>query len=205
MDVTVVVATFGGREWEDLANSRAIPSAEALGVRVVHSHAGSLHEARNYGLAQVDTEYVCHLDADDELEDGYFHAMAYGTADLRAPSVQYEDISKAWAPRVPKVAGHDHDCTGECLPFGNFLVVGALARTQLLRDIGGWRDWPLYEDWDLWLRAWRAGATVETVPEAVYRAYVRHGSRNRTPDRELKESTHRAIVESVDLEYGALA
>ena len=86
MDVTVVVATFGDVSWCDLADQRAIPSAEAHGVPVIHSHGNDITDARNHGLSLVETEWVCFLDADDELGRRYFDQMALGTADVRAPA-----------------------------------------------------------------------------------------------------------------------
>lgn len=196
LDVTVVVATYGDVKWYDLAIERAIPSAEALGVPVVHAHRTTLHGARNAGLDQVRTEWVCHLDADDELTPGYFDAMAQGTADLRAPSVLYVRpiVSDPAAPIMPRVAGHEHDCTADCLSFGNWLVIGTVARAELLRSAGGWRDFDWSEDWDLWVRAWQAGATIEAIPDAVYVAYVRYNSRNRGRTRRAKLAAHRAIA-----------
>lgn len=194
MDVSVAVATYGASKWADLARRRAIPSAARHGVPVVHVHGATLHEARNRALATVTTEWVCHLDADDELEPGYFHAMAEGTADVRAPKVRY--VVKGYPNRLwmPQVAGHRHDCTADCLPYGNWIVVGAVARTELLRSVGGWKDWPMFEDWCLWLRCHLAGATIEPIPAAVYRAHVRSDSRNRAPDREAKHTVHQAIA-----------
>lgn len=64
---------------------------------------------------------------------------------------------------------------------GNYLVIGTLVPRRLFLEVGGFTDWPLYEDWDLWLRCTRAGARVAQVPRAVYRAHVRGGSRNRPP------------------------
>lgn len=201
MDVTVAVATCsivrpprGYRSWPDLAERRAIPSAEAEGVPVVHAHAGTLHDARNQALDQVDTEWVIHLDADDELEAGYIEALAAGTADLRAPAVRYVSPARAAWPRVPTVAGHAHACSADCLPAGNWLVVGTLAPADLVRKVGGWSDYPWSEDWDLWVRCWQAGATVEAIPSAVYRAHVRSDSRNRAPARTARLAAHRAIA-----------
>ncbi len=194
MDMTVVVATFGAEPWADLARSRAIPSAAAQGVPVVHTHGPTLHEARNRGLAKVATEFVCFLDADDELEPGYFTAMAEGTADVRAPKVRY--MVKGYPNRLwmPQVAGHRHECTAACLLYGNWIVVGAVARTDLLLRLGGFRDFPWSEDWDLWLRCHLAGATIEPIPDAIYRAHVRSDSRNRAPDRAAKLAAHQAIA-----------
>lgn len=191
MDVTVCVATFGAEHWKDLAR-RAIASAETQ-APVVHVHAETLHDARNQALDQVVTEFVIHLDADDELEPGYVAAIADGTADLRAPAVRYIG-RREHAPYVPRVAGHQHDCSAACLIAGNWLVIGTAARAQLLRDVGGWRAWPMYEDWDLFLRCHLAGATIEAIPAAVYRAHVRRDSRNRAPSMAAKNRVHHEIL-----------
>jgi glycosyltransferase involved in cell wall biosynthesis len=193
MDVTVAVATFGARSWVRLALERAIPSARALGVPVVHHHGPTLHVARNAALESVETEWVVFLDADDELTPSYFERMAEVDADVRVPLVTYIANERPCRPRMPRVAGHYHDCTAECLPEGNWIVVGAAVRAQLVRDVGGWRDFPWSEDWDLWLRCHLAGATIAPT-RAVYRAHVRPDSRNRAPDRAVKHAAHQAIA-----------
>lgn len=192
-DVTVVIGTFGSRHWAELAWSRAEPSVPE-GIPVYHVHHETLAKARNEALGLVETEWVIHLDADDELEPGYVDALLGGSADLRAPAVRYVHGGRERPPYVPRVAGHDHDCTAECLRGGNWLVVGTLARAQQLRDVGGWREWDAYEDWDLWLRCWLAGATVEAIQEAVYRAYVRTKSRNRGLSMSFKNDVHAEIL-----------
>ena len=194
MDVTVVIASYGDRGWLDLGTQRAAVSAFAQGCPVIYVHGLTLHGARNAALEQVQTEFVVHLDADDELEAGYVQALSAGTADLRAPAVRYVSGARAATPYVPKVAGHHHACSADCLRDGNWLVVGAMARTDLLREVGGWRDWPCYEDWDLFQRAWLAGATIEAIPAAVYRAHVNSQSRNRAPAMGLKNAVHHEIV-----------
>src|SRR5438105_1421979 len=190
MDVSVVVGTFGGQQWIDLAQ-RAIRSARALEVPVLHVHADSLHEARNEALNRVETEWVIHLDADDELDICFVEEMEKGTADVRAPSVAYINGSYISNPLVPQVFGHSHQCVADCLVDGNWLVVGSLVRTDLVRKVGGWRDYPVYEDFDLWQRCWLAGASFEAIPCAIYKAYVRMNSRNRGFNSiETKNMTH---------------
>ena len=196
MEVTIVVATFGGDEWRQLAAERAIPSAEAQGVPVVHHHGETLHGARNDALDLVDTEWVLYLDADDELEPGFIDAMSAGTADVRAPSVRYVRGRRPRSAWVPMVAGHAHTCTAECLLEGNWLVVGSLVRAEMIRAVGGWRDFIWSEDWDLWLRCHLAGATIEAIPAAVYKAYVRPQSRNRSADQATRARVHREILDA---------
>lgn len=182
MDVTVVVSTFGGDpKWKDLAHQRAIPSAKSFGVPVIYNHGKTaLHEARNAGLEQVETEFVCFLDADDTLAPGYFQHMSKVNGDLRPPSVNHVYERVTFVPRVVGLSGvHNHVCVGECLSDGNWLVVGTVAKTELLRKVGGWKEWGTAEDWDLWLRCWLAGATITPVPQAVYRAYSTSQGRNK--------------------------
>jgi hypothetical protein len=200
-DVTVAVATYGDPSWLALAGARAIPSARAQGVPVVSVHADSLHAARNACLDQVQTERVILLDADDELEPGYINAMAVGTADVRAPRVRYVRPGGAASPAVMlRVSGHDHpQCCGDCLAWGNWVVIGAMVRTDLLRKVGGFEPWPLYEDWAAMARMWQAGATFEPIPRAIYRAHVRRDSRNRAPGRAARLAAHRAIAEALGL------
>lgn len=197
MDVSVIIGTFGDPEWQDLAE-QAAASAEDQADEILCVHAGTLAQARNEGLRAAGGDYVIHLDADDLLEPGYVDALLTGTADLRAPAVRYvTETGHERLPHVPKVAGHTHDCTGDCLPHGNWLVVGTLARRQLLIDVGGWEEWPLYEDWALWARCHQAGATIEAIPAAVYRATWRPASRNRAPDRRFKDRIHHEIAAAV--------
>ncbi len=194
--VTIGVATFGADMWPELARTRAIPSAEAQGVPVIHHHGASLHEARNAVLAATETEFLVNLDADDELAAGYIAAMGQGVADLRAPAVQYMRGRLAQRPHMPRVAGHIHACEAACLAYGNWLVIGTAVRADALRKVGGWRDFPWSEDWDGWTRCWQSGATVEAIPAAIYRAHVRHNSRNRGQLQAARLAAHRAIAEA---------
>lgn len=198
MDVTIVVATFGDEEWCDLAAERAVPSAEAQGVPVLHRHIadGGIAEARNACLDMVDTEWVIHLDADDELEPGYVGAMEKGTADVRGPLVRYMQNGAERNLWQPRVWNHRHDCEADCLKEGNWLVVGSAVRTNMLRDVGAWVDYPWSEDWATWIRCWQAGASFELIRDAVYRAHVRPDSRNRGATREEKLAAHQMIYDA---------
>ena len=195
-DVTICVGTFGDESWIELAESRALPSARSFGVPVVHVHADTLHDARNQALEQVATEWVVFLDADDELDPGYLEHLFTATADVRGPAVKYIQQHRVTQAKVQRVSGHRHACTAECLPEGNWLVVGSMVRAELVRQVGGWRDFPWSEDWDLWLRCHLAGATFEPVPAAIYRAHVRPDSRNRAPEHAERIAAHRAIYEA---------
>ena len=197
MDVTIVVATHGERHWLDLAVARATKSAWVQGCPVIYVHGLTLHGARNAGLAQVATTYVVFLDADDELQPGYCERLLQGTANLRVPSVQYVTPSgRPRAPYVPKVVGHTHDCEGRCLLEGNFAVIGSMVRVDMLRDIGAFGTEAIWEDWSVWRRLYLSGATVETIPEAVYIAHTNPRGRNVSMSAVERARVYREIKEA---------
>lgn len=199
MDVTVCVGTFGTDEWWQQGHETAKRTAEAFSVPACHVHGETLHEARNEALAEVQTEWTCFLDADDELERRYFDHIETAQADIRVPSVRYVRNGFDQGERMPQVAGHHHNCTAKCLPWGNWIVIGAVARTEILKGVGGFRDFPWSEDWDLWVRCYQAGATIEPVHRAVYRAHVHQNSRNRCLSVDERIAAHNLIAEANSL------
>ena len=61
----------------------------------------------------------------------------------------------------------------------NYIPGIFLARTEMLRKVGGWRDLEALEDWDLHVRMVRAGARYKPVPEATVLYRQSEGSRNK--------------------------
>jgi hypothetical protein len=195
LSVSVITGTFGDDAWQLLARERAGASVPDE-VPWIHAHADTIAAARNAALAQVATPYVIGLDADDELLGvEYIEAMARGTADVRVPMMLYRRGRQArlWQPRV---AGHDHDCTVDCLEAGNWVPIGACARTDLLREVG-FHDFGWSEDWATWALAARAGASFELIRDAVYVAHVDVSGRNRGQDRAAREQAHWEIHRAV--------
>ena len=176
LKVGVVIGTFGDITKCNSLALNAVKSAEDAGVdKVIWMHRGTLHEARNAGAKMLDTEWLIFLDADDELDEGYIDAMLEGEGDIRKPSTLgvYPDGSEDDAPTmIPE----------KDLDRANHIVIGAMCRAELFWKVEGFRDYPVLEDWDLWRRMCRAGATVGEVPDAVYRVHVNPDSRNSNQD-----------------------
>lgn len=173
--VHVIIPVFGNRiVWEPLAKVafRSVWNQSVrTNVRIRASYSDNIMDARNNEALYSDCEYLIFLDADDTLHPTYIEEMLKGTADIRVPSVHrhYEnghiDTDQVWYQ--PKD-----------LMTGNYIVVSAMIRTSLFKQLGGFHDYDTLEDWDLWLRAEEAVATFEQIPEATLHVNKRIGSRN---------------------------
>lgn len=179
MDVTVVVATFGDYSWRDAGAA----TADRFGH--IHVHGDTLAQARNAAVETATTEWVIHLDADDMLGPGYINAMAHATGDLRAPRLQF--VHESGRVNEP------FDLTRRDIAKTNPCAIGTAVRRADVIAVGGWREWPAFEDFDLFRRMWLAGARIEHVSNAVYMARKRPGSRNDVPD---PVGLTRAIIDS---------
>lgn len=166
MDVTVIVATFGDGDWATCGNT----TARRHGA--THVHGPDLATARNQGAEHATSEWLVFLDADDELLPGYVDAMGRASGDLRAPTLELAYHDRRFRPDLTK---RDIERMNPC-------CIGTAIRRELLLDLGGFPAFEAWEDWGLFLRAVRRGATIEHVPGAVYRSWVRAHSRNQVVD-----------------------
>lgn len=191
----MIVATFGDGHWRDLAQRRAVPSARAAIERrgevseILYAHEDdmTLAEVRNEAASVARGEWLCFLDADDELEPGYFDALLAPErwGDLRAPAVRFLDGTGIPDP----VVLDDRD-----IRRLNPCVVGTLIRRDMFHEAGGFWGERAWEDWSLFRRAWFLGARIEHVRAAVYAVHVDPGGRNSTIDR--PKALHRDIIQS---------
>ncbi len=186
MTVSIAIATHGDKKWAKLAEGRAYPSAleqDALEVVLWHEDNGTLASARNATAQAAAGDWLCFLDGDDELDPGYLDAMRATMrfwnlarpGDLRdnplllVPAVEYVP-SRGAVPSIPD--------WGRSLIDLNCAVIGTLIPRRLFLELGGFRDLSSLEDWDLWIRAVKAGARMVPVTDAIYRAFVGTGTRN---------------------------
>lgn len=204
MKVSILVATYGEMNWFNLARERARPSAWIQGADQVylhHTENGTIGNTRNRAAEHAKGDWLCFLDADDELAPGYLEAMrqAYeresrddGTPLLLTPAVQKIVKGRVQRPVFyPKVD----------LRAANWLIIGTLIQRDLFMEVGGFEDYPHgFEDYSLWSKAYRAGARVVEVPKAVYVQHVNPQSKHRVGWRNKKwqHDTHVWVNEQLD-------
>ena len=184
--ISVVIATYGDREWIVLANERADPSAqqqEADEIVLRHQFDGTRASSLNQGAADSTEDWLIFLDADDELAPGYILAMR------RALEQNADDSRVLFTPAVQQIRkgrpGRPFFFPECDFRTGNWIVIGTMISRSLFTEIGGFREHPHgLEDWNLWARAVRAGARVVKVKDAVYRAHMNPRSKHHVLSRD---------------------
>ena len=136
---------------------------------------------RNRALAVVDTEWVAFLDDDDELLPQHLRVCARH-AYLTGADVVYPDSEVVGGDHPVNVFDFDFDPT--LLRRRNYIPVTVLARTELVKQVGGFQPHPdengdPCEDWGLWLALVDAGATFSHVPQRTWIWHVGNGTKGR--------------------------
>jgi len=194
--IAVVLATFGDRKvWDRYAHRAQLSvHAQTRPPDEFHPiHAESLHVARNRGAMASSAEWLCFLDADDLLSPGYLQAMELSVASNPAAHIHVPHVEKYRNDKVFK-SGRLKE-PGVSIFERNHLPIGAMVRRDLFLQVGGFDDWPIYEDWALWMKLEAAGARWAWCPDAIYKINWRNCSRNK--DISLRGPTLRRIRESI--------
>ena len=178
MRISVVIPTQPGRE-EDL--QRALTSLRRQTrapetVIVEHdSHGEGAAVTRNRALEHVDTDWVAFLDDDDELKPNHLRALARH-AYLTDADVVYSYFDVVGGVDVIDCFGVEFDPL--LLRRRNHIPVTVLARTELVRAVGGFENHPdpdgkPCEDWGLWLKLLDAGASFSHLPQRTWVWHLR--------------------------------
>jgi hypothetical protein len=147
---------------------------DAVSIAVDHEHAGAA-VTRNRALAGVVTEWTAFLDDDDTWSQGHIRSL------LAAAETSGADVIYPW---FTVISGWDPLAEFEGQPFNenvmresqNFVPVTVLARTELVRSVGGFenRNESLApgaspcDEWGLWLKLLDAGAKFHHVNERTW-------------------------------------
>jgi glycosyltransferase involved in cell wall biosynthesis len=135
---------------------------------------GGLARAMNAGLERCSGKYIMRADSDDicdprrlELQLDYFNAHPETDVVTGWCAEFYNDCR----PERLKASSVHHDAVARALRWRNVLTHGTvLIRTEKLRGIGGYHpDFPMLEDYDLYVRLILSGARFHVIPKVLYR------------------------------------
>ena len=189
MDVTILVCTFGSDKWLNMGSSKAESLRNKFDYPVLHHHGEDIQSARNDAVAKAKSEWICIVDADDNLKLGYFDAMA-----------KYEDDYDLLAPAVRRISNSGRTQKVEYMgrwniKNGNPCCIGTLFRKSYWEKVDGFSDLPILEDWDFFRRCYFSGARLKCVDEAQYLYYIMPDSRN------SDEKLRRKIANKIRKDY----
>lgn len=174
LDLTVLIPYQKGsrKDWLDEAIASIPPGIKYL----LLENDGELAEALNQGLKAATTEYVMRLDADDCLDEESVQLLMDACWDV---DVAYPDLFLVDEDLKYMGTHEPGDFCPNRLTVWNYIPgAGPVMRREAVLAIGGYRHMESLEDWDLWVRMARNGATFKHHPEAKYYYRQVAGGRN---------------------------
>lgn len=191
--VGIVIGTYGSEEWHH-KGAQLGRKLRDEGEHCVHVHGDTLAEARNVGALWLASDLVVFLDADDDLAPGYTYAMSHAEVPphcILQPATRGRvgGILDDFPLLIPRTD----------LYRRNYLVIGSAVNRLDFIAVGGFRDLPVLEDWDCWIRLVIGGAVVRQVPEAVYIVNVSPHGRN------TQTELHAQVYRQLQQEYAPYA
>jgi glycosyltransferase involved in cell wall biosynthesis/peptidoglycan/xylan/chitin deacetylase (PgdA/CDA1 family)/SAM-dependent methyltransferase len=187
----VIVDDGSNDTTNDIASAAAASDPRISSYVIAHS---GVSEARNFGLGKIDAEWVCFLDADDQVAADFNRIM------LNAAGPHVDLVYCGYQRVTP--AGDVIDIFSE-----NFLRQGfecaarecptaihsVIARRNFVEILGGFDpSLATCEDWDLWQRLTRAGARIAAVTEFLAMYQMSDGGLSRQY-RQLIPDAHKVI------------
>ena len=177
-DVALVVPYFGAPRWARMAQEAAYTHFKKHGhiAKVFVSGGRTMSEALNNGAKMAQNQgldYCSFVGADgDWLSKDYFERLLpLARPDtIAAPAVAYVD--SAGIPAPPQSLADRN------IEYMNPCVCGSLMSSARIVEIG-FKDWPIWEDWAMFLTAVRRGDSIAHSGDAIYFAQERADSRNK--------------------------
>lgn len=146
--------------------------------------------ARNIGASTCDSDYITFVDADDELRKGFFNEL-YQLLRCHPDAIatRYSDWleeTKSQRPdprRFPSTHFQEYLILAQC-----FMPSFSTISRKAFDDIGGYRP-SVTEDWDFWIRFFRAGYRSVRMETDQYLYRIHPSSLSRRPDMPFRDLT----------------
>jgi glycosyltransferase involved in cell wall biosynthesis len=170
-DVTVSVTSLPGRE---ILLDRLVQSIDqqTYPVELVINRgipANGPAANRNMAFDQVDTEYVAFVDDDDAFLPEHIERLRW-FIEYRSADLVYPWYHVVGGPDPLPWFGLMFDPLA--IRTANYIPVTVLARTEVVRAVGGFENKPdgdrPFEDWYLWLKMLDNGADFVHLPERTW-------------------------------------
>ena len=183
------------------------PRAHAFATSILLPKNVGVAEARNIGVRMSKGKLLLFVDADDKLAPDFIEQC--GRVIVEA-DIAYPNVLKFGNVEINKLVDAPDKVDpayvigrGKTREFG--LVVTSMMKREVYISLGGFKDLPIFEDWDFWIRAMFNGYTFAKANTILhYRQNLpTDGSRNRNSI-ELKSDIRRKITAPFEVKEGKL-
>lgn len=133
----------------------------------------------NYAAEYAKGEYLLRIDADDicmpQRFQSEYDSIRSGDYDLVCSNYDFIDESGVLLPQKAKY--YTDRQLISLLPYRNVIHhPTVIMTTEIFKKVGGYRNYPCAQDYDLWLRMKCAGARMHMLSEKLIQYRVRPGS-----------------------------
>lgn len=133
----------------------------------------------NYAATYAKGKYLLRMDADDICMPNRFQleydAICDGKYDLICGNYDFIDEDGTILPQKAKI--YTDSQLDSLLPYRNIIHHPTVIMTaEILNKVGGYRNYPCAQDYDLWLRMKCVGARMHMMPEKLIQYRVRQAS-----------------------------
>ena len=176
------------------------PRAHAMAVSIMLPNNVGVAKARDIGVKMSTGKLLLFLDADDKLAPDFIEQCGRVIANC---DIAYPNVLKFGHIEQPKLVDSPKEITAKYITGKSCgLVVTSMMHRTVYEKLNGFRELPIYEDWDFWVRAVFNGYTFKRANTLLhYRQNLK--SRNHLP-LEQKTNTHRKIVAPFKVVNGKL-
>ena len=171
----VIVVDDGSTD--ELTREVLYRAAEQPGCRVFRQANAGPAAARNRGITEARGEFILFLDSDNKIRPEY---ITQGVAVLRQNprvGVVYARADFFGDDTAPRFTGQPFD--GYKLLSQNFIDMCSVIRRRMWEELGGLDEHRLiigHEDWEFWIRAYKAGWQFHYLDQVLFDYRIRHNS-----------------------------
>lgn len=160
------------------------------GIRIIRQQNKGLAGARNTGVANTQSEYLLFLDSDDRIKPEFIDKGINALKDNEGYGVAYSNADAFGDGSRTNFTALPFDITS--LILQNHVPSCVVMRRKAWDDAGGFDErLRKYEDWEFWIRVYKAGWKFYFIQKPMFDYRIQHNSL-------LGDSGHEEFMKAIE-------